>query len=162
MSKYADFSVKDGERIARAVLRVERQGARKKAVYMPPRVASGGSGDAGRWFRITAATKDGTNYRWTFTAKIQEKTGAGWSGWTDSATDTANYTLYNGTEVPNGSTGTFGNGVSSTNLVGLYAVVPLGVGARVKAWPVTYVDGEGNTQTEWWFSLVNQIDGACQ
>lgn len=53
-----------------------------------------GTGVTLRTFRITAATQDGENNRYTYTAKRSEKTAAGYDGWTDHATDTQDYTLY--------------------------------------------------------------------
>jgi hypothetical protein len=114
-------------------------------------------GDSGRWFRIASATQDGTNYRWTFTCKRTRKATPGYGGWSDHATDTADYTVYNGVDNPNGSTGTFGNGIAAANL-GSYAPVPLGAGAIVHAISVTV---ESNGAREWWIDRVIQVDGAC-
>ncbi len=109
-------------------------------------------------FRIVSAAKDGANYRWVYTCKRVEKTGAAWSGWTDSADDTADYTLRNLIEKPNGATGVFGCGVNSANFPAGFALVPIGAGAIVEAWPEP--DGAGGV--EWWFQAPNQVDGpAC-
>jgi hypothetical protein len=127
----------------------------------PQRAATSSSGvDGSRWFRIASSSQDGTNKRWTYTCKLQAKTATGYGGWSDSGTDTADYTLYNSIENGNGATGTYGNGVASSNLTGTFAVKPLGANARVKAWPVTFT-ASGTSYTEWWFSAVNQVDGAC-
>jgi hypothetical protein len=123
-------------------------------------VAGSGSVASSHWFRIASSSQDGTNKRWTYTCKLQAKTATGYGGWADSSDDTADYTLYNSIENANAATGTYGNGVASSNLTGTFAVKPLGANARVKAWPVTFTV-DGTPYTEWWFSAVNQVDGAC-
>lgn len=119
-----------------------------------------GGGDSGRWFRIVSSTRvDTYSSRWIYTARRVIKYFAGYGGWMDDMTDTADYTLYNGIDDFSNLSGTYGNGVSWSNLIGSFAPVPLGVGAKVHAMPVKVVyTGE----TEWWIDRVGQIDGRCE
>lgn len=147
------------KRISRTVRAYERSphgsvGATRKKIF----TTAGGGGDSGRWFRIASSTRDGANYRWTYTAKRTTKATAGYGGWADDTADTADYTLYNGVDDANGATGTFGNGVSSANLTGSFAPVPLAAGAKVHAMPVKVAS---TGETEWWIDRVGQIDGGC-
>lgn len=98
------------------------------------------------YMRITAATKDGSNFRWKYSATEVEVSNYGFGNWATAATtpitlptapssSTAGWDyLYNLIEDANGATGTFGNGVSSTNLTGTLAVQPIPTGTVVKAW----------------------------
>jgi hypothetical protein len=117
-------------------------------------------GDGALWFKIASSAQDSTNRRWTYTAKLAAKTATGFNGWSNSTVDTDNYTLYNTVEQANTTSGTYGNGVAHTSLVGTFNLKPLAAGAVVRAWPVTF-SVSGTTYTEYWFSAVNQIDGAC-
>ena len=119
------------------------------------------------WFKISSSTRDGTNYRWTYTAKRQVKTTAGWNGWEDSAADTADYTLLNTAEASNDSTGTYGNGIAQANIDaannagnggGTFEVKPIPVNTIVWAQPLSLADGT----LEWWIiGMPNGVDGAC-
>lgn len=115
-------------------------------------------------FRIASSTQDGSNKRWTYTAKLQAKTSAGYGGWEDDTNDTADYTLYSENEDQNGSTGTYGNGVSQANLDnindpdGTFDLQAIPTGTRVTAKRVVVTDGT----VEWWIiNLPNGVDGAC-
>jgi hypothetical protein len=108
-------------------------------------------GDLYPGYRFTAQTishtQDGSNKRWLYKFEEMEKVNAGYGGWGVKADGLAG-TAYNRVEDNNGASGSYGNGVSSTNLTGLLveiAVVPL----------------VGSDDVEFWFSYVNGIDGAC-
>jgi hypothetical protein len=110
--------------------------------------------DDGVWMKITAATIDSTNRRWTYTvSEVKWSTAFTWTAVTGGASGSA----YNTIEVPNGATGSFGNGVSSTNLTGTFALAPLGTNAIVRCWYL----GTASSVDYYAFSAVNQIDGAC-
>ena len=117
------------------------------------------AGSNDQWFRIVSATQDSTNIRWTWTAKKSVKATPGYGGWADSVADTADYTLYNGIDNPNGATGTYGSGLVSTNLTGTFQHVPLAAGAIVHAIAVT-VASDGSS--EWWIDRVLMVDGGCE
>jgi hypothetical protein len=122
-------------------------------------IVAGAGGDR-ICFKITNAAQDGTNKRWTYTAKRQAKTATGYGGWSNHAADTADYTLYNSLENMNGATGLYGNGVNSANLTGTFAIQRIPNDAIVWATAVTFTTG-GTTYTEYWFESPNGIDGAC-
>jgi hypothetical protein len=118
------------------------------------------------WFRPTAATQDGTNKRWVYTAKrLGAKSGAGYDGtWADSSVDTADYTLYSGAEKINGASGNYGNGlkqgdIDQANLAGgNYALAPLTLNMPVFAAAVFLDDGT----MEWWIpNFPNGAPGNC-
>ena len=110
-----------------------------------------------RWFRITAATQDGTNYRWVYTMIEIYKSGDGYNQWTDVTDGIETTKGYNGVEDQNGSSGTFGVNIAFTNLDGTFELKPLNAGCRVWARPVINSAGD----IEWWFVASNQADGGC-
>ena len=127
------------------------------------RVVMGGGGGSEIRFKITASTQDGTNKRWTYTARKQIKTSAGYGGWA-AAADVADYTLLNSIEVSNGATGLWGNGVNSTNLPASPATMtiqPVPNGVIVRAWVETFTPSGGAASIEYWFSYENGVDGSC-
>ena len=109
--------------------------------------------------RISGNTRDGSNWRWTYSFVQVEKTAAGFGGWTDKSGGlTGTNTLRNLIEDQNGTTaggGVLGNGVDVDNLSGL-TPQPIPTGTRIEIWPVT-VGGA----TEWWCQYENGIDGTC-
>jgi len=118
------------------------------------------------WFRVTGATQDGANKRWTYTArKLGPKSGAGYAGaWADDPNDTTEYTLYSINEKNNTSTGIYGNGlkqsdIDQANLAGAnYAVAPIPANVPVLAIAVFLDDGT----LEWWIpNLPNGVPGNC-
>jgi hypothetical protein len=115
---------------------------------------AGGSGDGSFWARVASSTQDSPNKRWTYTINAITKYGSGFLAWTMGSSLTA----YNTVEAINEVTGTFGNGVASTNLVGSFTVKPAPEGAIVRVYPTTRTD---NGSTEYWFAYENAIDGAC-
>ncbi len=135
------------------------------------RIGSGGVESVPFVVRITAATQDGSNKRWKYEATEVDKTTAGYGGWTDlsggrTATGATNgIYLYNLIEDQNGATGTYGNGVASTNLTGTFALQKIPTGTRVAVLLVKTIStttGSQTTTTEEWFtSYVNGIDGEC-
>jgi hypothetical protein len=122
-------------------------------------VGGGGSGDGGgnrgpTYFRITAASQDGTNKRWAYSATQVYKSGTAYNNWSDGPLTTT--TLYNTLEDQNGATGTWGNGVASTNLTGTLAIKAIPTGTRVMAWPIHV-----GSVTEYWTQYASGIDGGC-
>lgn len=93
------------------------------------------------------------------------KTGAGYAGtWDDDTADPTIYTLYSSAEKINGSSGTYGNGVSQANLDavndsgGTFALKPVPIGTPVFAIGMFMTDNS----IEWWITnLPNGVDGAC-
>lgn len=142
------------KRAVRAIQAYERSSGGKGQDILKP-VES--SGDAGKWFRITSSSQDGTNKRWVYSMTEVYKSGVGYNHWTDVSGGIATTKGYNGIEDQNGATGTYGVNIASTNLSGTFALKPLYTGARVRAWPLVNSDGD----TEWWFTASNTVDGAC-
>jgi hypothetical protein len=116
--------------------------------------------------RITAATQDGGNKRWKYSGEQVVKSAQGYGGF---ATVSGGLTfptpgqvdyLYNHAEDMNGASGTYGNGVHSTNLASTgLDVVPFPTNRVVWA-RVDRPGGEG-TLPEGWFDGDNGIDGPC-
>jgi hypothetical protein len=150
------FTEDAAKRLVRGVRIVERadtgrDSRRRRSVSVGPREI-----DA----LITGHSQDGTNKRWLYAWSQAKKTTAGYGGWTAvtgglSGTTTSKI-AYNRVENINAATGTFGNGVASTNLTGTFDVqpVPSGTPVRLKRVVVAGV-------TEFWFSYESGIDGAC-
>ena len=113
-------------------------------------------------------TKDGSNYRWSYTWTEQAKTSTGHAGWATksggrSGTAGGSDAAYNTMEDMNGATGTFGNGATSANLSTaeyLFTVEPAPPNLLVRMWPVVFVVGSTES-TEYWFSYANGVDGSC-
>lgn len=112
--------------------------------------------------RITGSTRDGSNWRWTYSFTEVAKTAAGYGGWTDvSGGRTGTDTLYNLTEDQNGASGKLGNGVTvvsgSTPIADTTITPqPIPTGTRVRVWPV----GIGGA-VEYWCQVENGLDGGC-
>lgn len=112
-------------------------------------------------FMISSSVQDGTKKRWTYTAKKASKTAAGYDGWAASTADTADYTLYSLAEEKNSTTGTFGNGITQSNIdavndgSGNFAMKPITNNTIVAAClePIN---------NEWWIiNMPNGVDGNC-
>ena len=117
------------------------------------------SGDYQVWGRIGDAYRDGANWRWVYNFAEVYKVGAGYAGTWEGSTHGVSAVAYNGAEAINGPDGILGNGVFFGNLSDTHLEpkpVPAGVIARF-TWSPYGEDGEG----EWWFSLMNGIDGTC-
>ena len=116
-----------------------------------------------RRVRVTGSTQDGTNKRWKYTAVEVELTTVGYDGWTDKsggatwAGGEPGAYVYNLAEEMNGASGTFGNGVSSTNLSGTFDVQPIPDDMIVTVTRHLTTEGE----PVWWTNVANGIDGAC-
>lgn len=120
--------------------------------------------DRGGWepdafIKITASTRDSSNWRWTYTARRMKKTAAGFGGWEE--VDEINLTAFNTLEDANGTTGvvsgyTLDNGSNETKVWGL---LPIATGtivlARLRLIPET-------SASEWHFSLINIPIVACE
>lgn len=109
--------------------------------------------------RVSGNSRDGTNWRWTYSFVQVEKTAAGFGGWTDKSGGlTGTNTLRNLIEDQNGTTaggGVLGNGVDVDNLSGL-TPQPIPTGTRIEIWPVAVAG-----TTEYWCQYENGIDGTC-
>lgn len=113
-------------------------------------------------------TKDGSNFRWSYTWTEMAKTSTGHGGWEakeEGRTGTAGDAdgAFNTMEDMNGASGTFGNGATSANLdTGDYTftVQPAPSGLLVRIWPMTFFVDSTET-TEYWFSYANGVDGSC-
>lgn len=112
------------------------------------------SGGDALWAEITSATGIGDN-RWAYgIAQVEYLKEGTWDTVIGGITGVG----YNSIETPNGATGVQGNGVDVANLPSGVEIVPLGVGAVVRAYPVTNCDTGG---TEYVLEAVNQVDGTC-
>lgn len=137
----------------------------QEATKQPVRWPGGGLGsDVTEWFRhfqITAVSKDGTNDRWSYTAKRRSLTTSGHGGWANHSVDTGNYTLYSKNDDMNGATGLYGNGTNSTNFPGSYDIKEIPVNCEVVAIK-TPLEGSTPQTYQWW--IINQpngVDGTC-
>lgn len=136
-----------GERTTRGLKQL-LQGRQK----LEPQYKRGGV--AGVWMKITAATIDGSNRRWSYTvSQVEWTSGFTWTTVSNGFTGTA----YNSIEVPNGATGSFGNGTSSTNFTGTFNLAPIGTNAIV----FCHYIGSISDADFYAFSAVNQLEGAC-
>lgn len=120
--------------------------------------------DRGGWepeafLKITANSRDGTNWRWTYTLRRMKKTAAGFGGWEE--VDEIDLTGFNTLEDGNGSAGvvsgyTLDDGSNGTKVWGLE---PIATGtivlARLRLIPET-------SASEWHFSLTNIPIVACE
>jgi hypothetical protein len=123
---------------------------------------SGGGGRVPFWVKITAVEQISTLKRWTYSGTRQEQTASVATtdgGWTDSTTDETSYQCFNSIEAMNGSSGVYGNGVNSANLIGTFDIIPAPVGAIVLVTPV--YNQPANTYIHW-FQYENAIDGECE
>lgn len=117
------------------------------------------------WIKITDATQDSTKKRWKYSWAEVYKATAGFEGWQTltgglaggGANDPFGY-AYNTIEDPNAATGTYGNGVSSTNLSGSMALIRVANGIILRGWIVYPAD---NSTPEVWFAFENGINGGC-
>lgn len=104
-----------------------------------------------RWIKISASSKDGSNFRWTYTAKLAYRVATGFGAW---VVEGNNITAYNSIEQMNSSSGVMGNGVDTANLAGTsLELQPAPAGAIVLA---TF------EFDAWVFSYENGVDGACE
>lgn len=112
--------------------------------------------------KITGSSPDGDNrykYTWVEVVKLTN----GYGGWVvreNGRVGTAENGYYarNLVEDMNAETGTLGNGVAVSSLVGTFALQPAPVDTIVQLMEVR--TGEGST--EYWFSYENGIDGECE
>lgn len=120
---------------------------------------SGTKDDFQGYFKVSANSQDGSNKRWSYTMVEQEKSAAAYGGWTTKSDGGRVLTAYNDQEEDNGSSGLYGNGITSTNLTGTFDVQPIPTGKGVhRVYRVTLSDGSA---TEYWFSASNGVDGGC-
>lgn len=105
--------------------------------------------------RVSGSSQDGSNKRWVYTFVELAQSAAGYANFTDKSGGRTG-DAYNVIEAANGSSGTFGNGVTSSNLTGSLAIKPVPTGTRVML--RQFVLSGGNT---FWFSYANGIDGGC-
>lgn len=116
--------------------------------------------------KVTGATQNGTNKRWGYTGVEMEKLAVGHAGWSaktggrEATGATNGVWMYNLNEQKNGASGTYGNGVSSTNLTGTFDIQRIPNDTLVWARVVTVVVA-GVTTTEWVCEVASGVDGAC-
>lgn len=115
----------------------------------------------GFWAKITGNAQDGSNKRWTYAWSQATKSTAGYGGWgvlTNGLSGTTSTNpIYNSIEEGNGASGTYHNGVASTNLTGTFDVKPIPDNTYVWVRPVGLDDGS----VEYWTSYENGVDGNC-
>jgi hypothetical protein len=116
------------------------------------------------WIRIGAATQDGSNKRWKYDWVEYKKATAGYGGWAivsggrTGPTSATGY-AYNTVENGNGASGTYGNGVQSSNLTGSIDIQKVPPNQVIALASIVYpLDG---SLPELWFSYENGIDGSC-
>jgi hypothetical protein len=117
--------------------------------------------------RITGATRQGTAFKWVYSAWLTEKAagGAGYGGWATKGGENS-ITLYNLAEDMNDSSGLMGNGVDTANLAGTgLHLMPIPTGRDVRVWrvsvPTTPGQLGGPVTMEYWCDVNNAIDGSC-
>lgn len=115
-----------------------------------------------RWLRITGKVSVGTNI-WQYTARGQT---LGAAGFDDGPVDDLFDNVLNTIELGNTGAGIEGHGVDidGSAYPDTFAPVPIGNGARVRAW---LAGGEappaGQTDSRlWFFQGVNNDDGTCE
>lgn len=114
-------------------------------------------GDFVGYYAVTGSSQNGSNKRYVYSMRRQEKTATAYDGWTD-VDPVEDISAFNDQEEGNSSTGLFGNGVNSTNITGGLAFKPAPTGKGVhRVYAVTLTDGT----VEYWFSHANAIDGSC-
>jgi hypothetical protein len=165
-----DLVVLQGTLYNRLVDELERQ---SRLIVAPPlrlqdvpggRLLTVAMQQSGFWIWMTGNTQDGTNKRWKYDWAMIENTGAGYGGWTapsgglTGSSSTWDY-AYNAIENGNGATGTFGNGVASTNLTGTLAVKPIPNNFPLFARVV--IPKVASAKPQLWVEYENGIDGGC-
>lgn len=103
-----------------------------------------------RWVKITAASRDGSNFRWTYTAKLVMRTATTFGAWTEI---TGNLTAFNSLEQMNGSSGVMGNGVNTADLAD--------TGLELQAAPIGAIIRASFEFDAWIFEYANAISGSC-
>lgn len=128
-----------------AVERARRNAERARDVREQGFEVPGGGEVEIRWFRITGATKDGSNIRWTYTGNEVRKASAGYGGWSDQGME--DVTLYSSSEdQQTGNVTSGGVDVSGDDYPPGFKPKPIQTGTRVLAARVQLVD----TSVEWW------------
>ncbi|MEM1213440.1 MAG: hypothetical protein AAGI68_14225 [Planctomycetota bacterium] len=120
-------------------------------------VALGGvGGDGTRDFRIAGHTAIGTGTnRWAYDlVEVQPER----AGRYKDVTDGLEVTAYNRIEAGNDGVGVEGDGTNRDDLPPFMEVLPIGIGAVVRGWPVINCDGD----PEWHFEVPNNPGGSCQ
>jgi hypothetical protein len=110
---------------------------------------------------ISGHTQDGTNKRWTYDWDQAHKATGGYDGWEimPGGLDSDSFGLaYNRAEDINGATGTFGNGVVSTDFQGTFDIQPVPNGYPAEAEIVYPDDG---SDPEVWINVPNGVTGGC-
>lgn len=111
--------------------------------------------------KITGSTQDGSNKRWKYSWEQVEKTAVGYGGWTTKSGGlSGTQNAFNHIENMNSSSGGYGNGVSSTNLVGTIDIKAVPNNAIVSLELVRFLVS-GTPTKEYWFRYENGVDGAC-
>lgn len=144
--------------------RIERHGNSLAIMIPPPSEADVPTGEVFH-LRITGATEDGSNKRWTYTGLRVRKESAGFGGWVDHDDDTV-YNIYNTIEDQNDGV-TYGIGVTQAEIDaindagagdGTFAVGRIPNGTRVACTRHTTLEGD----IEYWvINYNNAVSGAC-
>lgn len=112
--------------------------------------------------RVTSSTQDGDNKRWSYSFVEIYKSATGYNGWSDK-TGGRTGSFRNLTEDQNGATGTWGNGIVSTDLPASPATMtikPIPNGTRIRVWTEFIVAGSTVT-VEYWTQYENGVTGSC-
>lgn len=110
--------------------------------------------------RVTLASAVVTGKKqWIYTIVEIQKTGTSdYGNWFDKPGGRTG-PAYNFLEDNNAASGTFGNGMSSSNFKGTFTIKPVPVGTRIQIQEINRTDGGS---PEYWFSYENGVDGACE
>lgn len=120
------------------------------------------SGTSNQFFaRVDSKVQDGDNKRWTYSIVEVSESGEGFDTWVD-VEDGRTGNCYNIIEANNGSSGLYGNGVNSANLIGTFDIQPIPDGTII--WIVgsetVFVDEVPVVQ--YYTQYENGIDGTCE
>lgn len=105
---------------------------------------------------VTGASRDGSNWRWTYTVKRATKATASWGGWT-ALTGADSLTAFNRAEAINTSSGMLGIGVTVGKIPAGFELQPIPTNTPIVIDAVSVAGGA----IEWWFYAANGIDGEC-
>lgn len=134
----------------------------RDVVYATMPIATTGNADrflAARdafFCKTTANSRDGSNWRWTYTIQEVTKSSTGFTGWATIGS-ALTPSAYNFIEAANGASGVMGNGVDTANLETGFEIKPVPNGTLLRAYAVI----ANGTTTEYWFSYENGVDGSC-
>lgn len=140
-----------------ALLADVRKSTRLVLGKQPPNVTTPYNNDEpDDWFIlvVTAATRDGANWRWTYTLRLLKKTDVAFAGWTQA--NSVDATGYNLIEKDNGATGVV-SGYDLDANASITGILPIATGTPVIAKRMVTTAG-----TEYWFSMPNMPTIDCE